>query len=125
MCRDVHALCSLCLDSKCSQLERRSTQQDVDHHTNSMSRHAGGEACPQTPGAFRVMFGQMQVLLQLGIDCFADQTHAVALRLGVLGAERRLVFFDRSQQAQRASLLQRDLKIRISIEVPSPSMDVR
>src|SRR6185312_6254162 len=75
-----------------------------------MSRYLGGKTGHQTPGAFSVVPGQVQLLLQLGIDRFAAQTQAVELLLSRRRAFWSLVGFGRSQQLQRAVLLQIVLK---------------
>jgi len=38
-----------------------------------MSSELGSDSGYGSPGAFGVMLGQVQLLLQLGIDCFADE----------------------------------------------------
>ena len=46
-----------------------------------MSRELGGNARHQAPGTLGVVLGQMQLLLRLGIDRFADQAQAIELLL--------------------------------------------
>ena len=69
-----------------------------------MSRHRGLHSRHQAPGTFGVVLGQVQLLLQLGIDRFADQAQAVKLSLSLLGPFWRLAHFGRSQQFQSAIL---------------------
>ena len=69
----IRTLCASCLDGKISQLEERSAQQHVHHHGYTMSRHLGSHSRHQAPGTFGVVLGQVQLLLQLRIDRFADQ----------------------------------------------------
>jgi hypothetical protein len=61
-----------------------------------MSRQLGGNTGQQAPGAFGVVFGQVQLLLQLGIDRFADQPQAVELLLSRRRAFWGLIGFGRS-----------------------------
>ena len=45
-----------------------------------MSRDLGSNSRHHAPGTFGVVLGQVQLLLQLGIDRFADQAQAIELR---------------------------------------------
>ena len=83
-----------------------SAQQGVDHHANAMSGHFRSNARHHPPGTLRVVLGQVQLLLQLGIDRFAQQTEAVKLCLSRLGADGNLSFFDWCEQFQRVLLFQ-------------------
>ncbi len=51
------------------------------------------------------MFGQVQLLLQLRIDRFADQAQAIELLLSLLGTCGLLVHLGRGKQVHRAILL--------------------
>src|SRR5437588_6436828 len=80
-----------------------------------MSRHLGSNSRYHAPGTLGVVLGQVQLLLQLGIDRLADQTQAVELLLSRLRPFWSLVAFGRSQQLHRAILLQIALKSRIIV----------
>src|SRR5690349_19840542 len=80
-----------------------------------MSRQLGSNAGHQTPRAFSVVLGQVQLLLQLSIDGFADQAQAIELLLSRGRAFRDLVGFDRSQQVQGTILIKIALQSRVSV----------
>ncbi len=68
------------------------------------------------------MLGQVQLLLQLGIDRFTDQAQLNRLRLIWLGADGRLSFFHRSEEFERALLFQISLKTRVIVGPISKQM---
>ncbi len=80
-----------------------------------MSGDLGGNARHQAPGAFGIVLGQVQLLLQLGIDRFADQAQAVELLLSRRRPFWSLIAFGRREQVQRARLLQIALKSRVIV----------
>lgn len=81
----------------------------VDHHAHIVGRELGRNSSEQAPGTFGVVFGQMQLLLQLRIDRFTDEAQAIELLLRLLGPHRLLVALDWSEQLHRAILLQEAL----------------
>ncbi len=78
-----------------------------------MSRDLGSHAGSQAPGTLGVGLRQVHLLLHLRVDRFAAQAQAGELWLSQLRPFWRLVGFGRSQQVQRARLLQLALKSRI------------
>src|SRR5258708_6102195 len=90
-------------------------QQLVDHHPHTVSRELGSNSGEQAPGTFRVVFGQVQLLLQLGIHRFADEPQPIELLLRLLGTDRLLIELDRGEQLHRAILLQEGLEGRIIV----------
>ena len=66
-----------------------------------------------SPGAFGIVFGQVQLLLQLRIDRFTDQAEAIELSLSLLGPFRGLVDLGWGEQLQAAILLKKALQGRI------------
>src|SRR3989442_9498524 len=95
----INALCEW-LDGEISQFEHRSSQQGIDHHAHTMSSDLGSNSGHQSPGTFRIVLRQVQLLLQLSIDRFADQAQAVELSLRLLGTYWQLVRLGRSEQLQ-------------------------
>src|SRR6266849_7640860 len=90
-----------------------------------MSRHLGSNSRHHAPGTFGIVLGQVQLLLQLGIDRFADQAQTVELSLSLLGSFWRLVPFGRSQQFQRAILCKIAPKSRIIVgPIPKQALEV-
>ena len=90
-----------------------------------MSGHFGSNSGHHAPGTFGVVLGQVQLLLQLGIDRFADQAQAVKLSLSRLRTCWRLVHSGRSQQVQRAILGKIALKSRIIVgPIPKQPLEV-
>src|SRR5947209_7721489 len=69
---NTYALCEL-LDGESRQLEHRSSQKGVDHHAHTMSRNLSSNSGHQSSSTFRIVLRQVQLLLQLRIDRFADQ----------------------------------------------------
>src|SRR5436305_2022000 len=63
-----------------------------------------------SPGAFGIVFGQMQLLLQLCIDRFTDQAEAIELSLSLLGPFGGLVDLGWGEQLQAAILLKKALE---------------
>jgi hypothetical protein len=80
-----------------------------------MSGDPGSNAGHQAPGTLSVVLGQVQLLLQLGIDRFTDQGQAIELLLSRRRAFWGPVGFGRSQQLQRTILLQIALQSRVII----------
>lgn len=118
-------LCASSLDGKSSQPEGRSAQKSVDHRAEAMSRDLGGKTGHQTPRAFGVVFGQVQLLLQLGIDRFTDQTQAVELLLSQRRAFWSLVGFGRGQQLQLTMLPEVTLQSGIIVSpIPKQALQV-
>src|SRR5205807_8680336 len=75
----------------------------------------GSDSGYSSPRRFGVMLGEMQLLLQLGIDRFADQTKTIELFLSLLGSLQLLVGLNRSQQLERTVLLKEMLQSRIIV----------
>src|SRR6266581_1496383 len=80
-----------------------------------MSSQFGSDPCHGSPRTFSVMFGQMQLLLQLGIDGLADQTKTVELFLGIGSALCSLVDLSWCKEFQRTVLCKKGLQSRIII----------
>ena len=87
----------------------------VDHHPHTVGSELCSHSGEQAPGTFRVVFGQVQLLLQLRIDRFADEPHPIELLLRLLGTHRLLVELDWSEQLHRAILLQETLQRRVIV----------
>ena len=87
----------------------------VDHHPHTVSCELGSNPGQQSPGTIRIVFGQVQLLLQLGIHRFADEPQPIELLLRLLGTHGRLVELNRSEQLYRAILLQEVLEGRIIV----------
>ena len=87
-----------------------------------MNRYLGGQEGHQTPRAFRAVFGHVQLLLQLRMDCFTDQTQAVELLLSRRRPFWSLGGFGGSQQVERAMVLEEALQSRIIVSpIPKPT----
>mgnify|MGYP007135463246 CR=1 FL=1 len=80
-----------------------------------MSRDLGSNSGHHSPGTFRIVFGQVQLLLQLGINRFADEPQPIKLRFRLLGTDGLLVHLHRGEQLHRAILLQEVLEGRVIV----------
>ena len=80
-----------------------------------MSRERGLNSGHHSPGTFRIVFGQVQLLLQLRIDRFADEPQPIKLLLSLLGTDGLLVHLHRGEQLHRAILLQEVLEGRVIV----------
>jgi len=80
-----------------------------------VSSELGSNSGEQAPGTFRVVFGQVQLLLQLRIHRFADESQPIELLLSLLGTDGLLIELDRGEQPHRAILLQEGLEGRIIV----------
>ncbi len=90
-----------------------------------MSGDLGSDSGEQAPGTFGIMLGQVQLLLQLGIDRFANQAQAIELLLRLLGTDGRLVHLGGSKQLHTAILLQEGLEGNIIIgPIPKQPLEV-
>jgi len=75
-----------------------------------VSREFGSDSGHGSPHTFGVMFGQVQLLLQLGIDGLAHETQAIELFLGLLSALCSLIDLSWGKQFQSTVLLQKRLQ---------------
>jgi len=80
-----------------------------------MSSHLGSNSGHHSPGTFCVVFGQVQLLLQLRIDRFTDEPQAIELFLSRLGTDGLLVHLGGSKQLQRAILLKEALECSVIV----------
>ena len=80
-----------------------------------MSRELGSNSGDEAPGTFGVVSGYMQLLLQLGIHRFADESQPIELLLRLLGTNGLLIDLDRGEQLHRAILLQEGLQCRVIV----------
>ncbi len=80
-----------------------------------MSSELGSNPGQQAPGTFGIVFGQVQLLLQLRIDRFADEPQPIELLLRLLGTDGLLVHLDRGEQLHTAILRQEGLQGRIIV----------
>ncbi len=80
--RELYSTLTLCAscrwtkesESQTSQVQGRSTQELVNHHAHAMSSQLGSNSGQDSPMAFGIMLGQVQLFLQLSVDGFADET---------------------------------------------------
>src|SRR5882762_8520989 len=103
------------LESQVSQSQERPAQELIDHHTDTMGSEFSSDSGHGPPSAFGIMFGQVQLLLQLGIDRFADETEAVELFLCLGRTLRLLVDLGWSEQLHRAILLKEALECSVIV----------
>src|SRR5437879_1310323 len=75
-----------------------------------MGGELGSDSGHGSPSAFGIVFGQVQLLLQLGINGLADETKMVELLLGLGSALCDLVDLGRGKQLHRTRLLEKRLQ---------------
>jgi hypothetical protein len=111
-------MCQL-LNGKLSQFENGSPEQGIDHHPNAMSSNLGRNSRHQSLSTLCVVLGEMQLLLQLRVDRFAQEPQPIELLLRRLGTHRRLVHLDRSKDGKATILLEKLLQICIIVRAIS------